>query len=405
MASKVSSSTIAILILSCGLISCDSAAGGRRPNNSGATIFNVMSYGAKPGTEEESSQAFVLAWRAACSFDRKAMVLIPPGVYILGETTFQGPCKNPTPVTVRLEGTLRAFSDLSAYPEKGWISFDEVSGLVLTGRGTIDGQGQNLWKYNDCDQDPNCKHLPASIYMTKVQNAWITSLKLINSMGFHMHVTNSERIVLRGLTITAPRDSPNTDGIHISKSRDVKVIRCIVKTGDDCISIGQGSSNVTVSMVTCGPGHGISVGSLGKVPNELDVQGLLVNNCTLISTNNGVRIKTYPASDPSKASGIVFADIVMEDVGNPIVINQNYGLKSTQPSMVKISDVTYHNIRGTTTSPVAVSLICSSGAPCLDIRLHNINLKLKGSGEVSSVCSNAIVAHVGVQIPPPCVSF
>lgn len=106
-------------------------------------------------------QAFIQAWRATCDFNGKAMLLIPPGNYILGETIFQGPCQGPAPVIVRLEGTLLALNDLSAYPEKGWISFDEINGLLLTGRGTIDGQGQNMWKYNDCNENPSCSKLPA----------------------------------------------------------------------------------------------------------------------------------------------------------------------------------------------------------------------------------------------------
>ncbi|EYU45531.1 hypothetical protein MIMGU_mgv11b0237182mg, partial [Erythranthe guttata] len=83
------------------------------------------------------------------------------------------------------------------------------------------------------------------------------------------------------------------------------------------VSIGQGSTNVchhrSITQLNCGPGHSISVGSLGKQPRELDVTGFIVKNCTLLGTTNGIRIKTYPASDPSKASGML----------NPIIIDQN----------------------------------------------------------------------------------
>ncbi|XP_073136141.1 exopolygalacturonase-like [Henckelia pumila] len=368
-------------------------------------IFNVLNYGAKPGKNQESTMAFVRAWNAACNFNGKAVVLIPRGVYTLGETVFQGPCKSEIPITVQLQGTLHAVADVSAYSGKGWISFDEVSGLIFTGGGVIDGRGPSLWKYNDCDTNPNCVHLPASIYMTKVNNAKIKAINLINSMGFHMHITNSYLIRLHTLTITAPEDSPNTDGMHISKSNAIRVSRSVIKTGDDCISVGQGSTNVSINKITCGPGHGISVGSLGKVPNELDVKGLIVKNCTLLGTTNGIRIKTYPASDISRASGMHFEDIIMESVKNPVIIDQNYGLKSTKPSMVKISDVIYQNIRGTTISPVAVNLMCSSGVPCQNVHFNNINLHLKDETRVTAACANVrVLGYSGLQIPPPCIS-
>lgn len=75
-----------------------------------------------------------------------------------------------------------------------------------------------------------------------------------------------------------------------------------------------------------------SVGSLGKYDNEMDVRGLIVKNCTLLATTNGVRIKTYAGSDPSAAAGLLFKDIRMEGVKNPIIIDQNYGRKGSSVS-------------------------------------------------------------------------
>lgn len=129
-----------------------------------------------------------------------------------------------------------------------------------------------------------------------------------------------------GLTITAPATSKNTDGIHIGRSTDdVKVLNTNISTGDDCISLGQGSRQITVQNVNCGPGHGISVGSLGKNPKEEATEHVLVKNCTISNTDNGVRIKTWPSSPgTSPITDMHFEDTIMVNVLNPVIIDQEY---------------------------------------------------------------------------------
>ena len=68
-----------------------------------------------------------------------------------------------------------------------------------------------------------------------------------------------------------------------------------------------------------------SIGSLGKVEDEIEVKGIRVKNCSLIGTTNGLRIKAWPGDKhPGGASDLLFSDITMENVKNPIIIDQEY---------------------------------------------------------------------------------
>lgn len=126
----------------------------------------------------------------------------------------------------------------------------------------------------------------------------------------------------------------------------------------------------------------------------------------MMDTDNGLRIKTYKDSDETIANNIHFSDIIMHKVRNPIFIDQEYGKKgSNKPSKVAISDVFFSNIQGTTTTKVAVNLMCSKAVPCERVHLNNINLQYVGPSDdtpFSSACANAKVDYAGTQSPPIC---
>ncbi|GMN63391.1 hypothetical protein TIFTF001_032470 [Ficus carica] len=364
-------------------------------------IFNVLSFGAKPGGRKDNTQAFVQTWVAACHYRGRARVLIPPGIYKLGPVTFAGPCSGPGPMVVHVQGTLKADTDISLYDEPQWFLFEAINGLVVIGSGTFDGQGESAWKYNNCQNNNDCVPLPSSIKLNKVANGVLRGITSLNSKGVHIFITQCQNIRLKRLHVFAPADSPNTDGIHISNANNVRISRTVIRTGDDCIGMIKGSTNIAINKVLCGPGHGISIGSLGKYQNEEDVRGIIVKNTTFLKTDNGIRIKTWPGSTPSQASGMLFQDLLMDNVRNPIIIDQGYcpnGCRK-EPSRVKISNVHYINIRGTSSSAVAVDFRCSPQFPCDNVHLYNVDLKHIGRGPATATCSNARVGLSGVVNP------
>ncbi|GAB4853002.1 hypothetical protein Ancab_017191 [Ancistrocladus abbreviatus] len=311
-----------------------------------------------------------------------------------------------------LLGNLKATTDLSKYGVgAGWVEFAWIDGLELTGGGIFDGQGAEAWAYNDCHTNYHCKLLPINVKFVGMNRTVVQNITSLNSKFFHIGVVECRDFRGSNINISAPRFSPNTDGIHIERSSRVSLSSSVIGTGDDCISIGQGNSDVTVKNITCGPGHGISVGSLGKYPNEQDVNGLVVKDCKITGTSNGIRIKTWPNSPgKSVATNMIFENIEMKNVRNPIIIDQSYcpfvfcSSKIQAPSRVKLSDIYFKNIRGTSLSTVAVTLDCSKRNPCQNIYLEDVHLELSASKEIypTSTCKNVKAKYIGTQIPAPC---
>ncbi|KAH0978231.1 hypothetical protein GBA52_027950 [Prunus armeniaca] len=263
---------------------------------------------------DDNASAFIKTWVAACrgNYSGPTKVLIPKGTFMTGPVIFQGPCtSSKEPILVEVEGYVKASTDLSLYASPEWFTFEMIDGLIITGEGTFDGQGESTWKSSGCKDKSSCAQAPSRI------------------------------------------DDKSVSQIHVS-------------------------------------------------------------NCTLRNTTNGARIKTWAAESAGEASDITYENIVMDQVQNPIVIDQNYGKKKstsgTRPggaaSKWKISNVHFRNIRGTSSRNIAVSLQCSSSNPCDGIEMADINFSYLGAAvkgtTLTTECYNANIAPKGVQIPPLC---
>ncbi|KAH8484412.1 hypothetical protein H0E87_028754 [Populus deltoides] len=368
-----------------------------------AAQHSVLSYGAKPDGKTDSTKAFAAAWAQACASTQPATISVPKGSFSLGQVRFQGPCKNRA-ILVRIDGTLVAPSDYKVIGNaKNWLMFEHVNGVTVSG-GTLDGQGAGLWSCKNSGK--GCPRGATSLEFSNSNNIAITGLASLNSQLFHIVINGCQNVKVQGVRVSAAGNSPNTDGIHVQSSTGVTILNSRIGTGDDCVSIGPGTSSLWIENVACGPGHGISIGSLGKESQEAGVQNVTVKTTTFTGTENGLRIKSWGRPSNGFARDILFQHAVMNNVQNPIVIDQNYcpGEKNCpgQVSGVKISDVTYQDIHGSSATEVAVKFDCSKKYPCTGIKLEDVKLTYKNQPAEAS-CSNAGGVASGLVQPTSCL--
>ncbi|KAJ6289562.1 hypothetical protein OIU76_025392 [Salix suchowensis] len=328
-------------------------------SNAASTTYNVMRFGAKPDGKTDATQPFLKAWSAACRSATPPTIYVPKGRYLLKAIVFRGPCKSK--ITFQIGGTLVAPADYRALGNsRYWILFIKINRVSVIG-GTLDARGAGFWACRKYRQ--NC---PVG-----------ASPKALTPMAF----TCKYRPELQ---------SPGST----------------LQTGDDCISIGPGTRNMVMSNIKCGPGHGVSIGSLGKEFNEDGVENIMLTNSVFSGSDNGVRIKSWAKPSNGFVRKVVFQNLIMKDVKNPIIIDQNYCPGNTgcprQTSGIKISRVTYKNIQGTSATAEAVTFDCSPSHPCRGIRLQDIKLTYNNKAATSS-CKNIGGTSTGVLMPESCV--
>ncbi|KAL8521542.1 hypothetical protein ACS0TY_011894 [Phlomoides rotata] len=374
-------------------------------------IFDITKYGAKTGADI-TQVTFKLHYTYIHSYifksTKASKIVIPPGIWNLRQAHLAGP--NKARIELRVAGIVQAYSDVKMLPNRqgDWITINYVHNFTLSGGGIFDGNGHDAWKLNDCNKNKSCLKLPINLSFNFIRNSTIHDVTSKNSKNFHVHCLECHQVVFVRFTVSAPADSPNTDGLHLSRSSSINVTDSIIMTGDDCISVGDGMSQLKVENVTCGPGHGISIGSLGKSVEEKDVTDIHVKNCTFINTQNGVRVKTWPSAPATlQITNLNFEDLVMVNASNPVIIDQQYCPSNLcnrhKPSLIQVSKIRIKNVKGTTSTQVAMTFSCSSSKPCKDVKIVDVDLTYSGNkGKITTHCANIKPTLGGKQIPPAC---
>ncbi|KAM7461461.1 hypothetical protein LguiA_029582 [Lonicera macranthoides] len=354
------------------------------PNVARAVVtYNVLSFGAKGDGVRDSTGPFLKAWASACSSTQSTTIYVPKGRYLLKNVEFRGPCKSK--IKVQIDGTLVAPLDYNAVGKsRSWILFIKVNRVGVVG-GTLDAKGFSFWSCHKSRS--NCP---------VVDNVQLGERHCDKRLNIDKQPAN--------VKIIAPDDSPNTDDIHVQGSTDVTIKGCNIRTVDDCVSIGPGTSGLRMERIQCGPGHGVSIGSLAREYNEAGVENVTLINSDFIGSDNGLRIKSWARPSTGFLKKILFQNIVMKNVENPIIIDQNYCPNKLncggKTSGVKISDVTYKNIVGTSATKVAVTFDCSPTTPCTSIMLQDVKLNYHNNTPQSLCDEEELHSFVLVTIPP-----
>lgn len=147
-----------------------------------------------------------------------------------------------------------------------------------------------------------------------------------------------------------------------------------------------------------------SIGSLGNHNSRACVSDITVSDSVIKTSNNGVRIKTWQGGSGA-VSRVIFQNIQMDTVRNPIIVDQYYCLSKkceNQTSAVYVSNILYSNIKGTyDVRSAPVHFACSDSVPCTNLTLSHVELiPSKGKVVRDPVCWNAYGTMLTQIIPP-----
>jgi polygalacturonase len=356
-----------------GLGAAALAAPARRP---GPAVYDVRTFGATPDGKSKSTDAIRKAIAAAAAAGGGTIVFAG-GVFVTG------PIHLKSNITLHVEAgaVLRFSSNFDDYlpmVRMRWegteiVNFspliygDKVENIAITGRGLIDGGGQPWWDYfrklkaehkrtgaypmdskwqkefarlntdrADWPDDRRSLEMgflrPPLIQILNCRKLSITDITLKDSPFWTVNPVYCDDVTVRGVTIQAPEDAPNTDGIDPESCRNVHISDCHIDVGDDCITIKSGrdrqgrriarpAENYTITNCTMLHGHGgVVIGS------EMSggARRIAISNCVFQGTDRGIRLKTTRGRG-GVVEDVRVSNIVMRDIkGEAITLNMFY---------------------------------------------------------------------------------
>ncbi|XP_058743056.1 probable polygalacturonase [Vicia villosa] len=301
-------------------------------------------------------------------------------------------------------------------PGGRYISFihgDGLQDVVITGEnGTIDGQGDewwNMWR-NKTLQFTR----PGLVEFANSKDIIISNVTFKDSPFWNIHPVYCSNVVVRFVTILAPHDSPNTDGVDPDSSSNVCIEDSYVSSGDDIVAVksgwdeygisyGRPSSNITIRRVNGSSAFaGIAVGSEASG----GVENVLAEHINLYNMGIGIHIKTNIGRG-GYIRNITLTNIYIKNARTGIKISGSVGDhpddKYDHNALPIVKGIRVENVWGV--KVLQAGLIQGiRNSPFTDICLSDINLR--GTNETKSrtpswKCSE--VSGVAHQVSPwPC---
>ncbi|XP_025829558.1 endopolygalacturonase 1-like [Agrilus planipennis] len=254
---------------------------------------------------------------------------------------------NGTLLLTRLQnGTRIIFRGIIRFEYEEWNGdFIVVSGSNITVIGEpghlFDCHGERWW---DSFGGNGGKLKPKFFKATNLNYSTVTGLNVRNTPKHVFSVTYCNHVVFSNIIIDNldgdTRGGHNTDGFDLNNSNDITIQNSSVVNQDDCLGIGSGT-NCNFFHNYCSGGHGISISTV--------VENVHVKNCTVVNSENGIRIKTA-VNATGHVLDIKYEDITMRNITNfGILVRGDYlnsGPTGHPTAGVIIRNFTLNNIHG-----------------------------------------------------------
>jgi polygalacturonase len=406
--------------------------------NQQARDFNITSFGAK-GDGVTVNTVSIQKAIDACHLAGGGRVVIPPGDFVTGTIVLSSSVNLCLEQGARLQGSLDTADYWFDGRKHGMIYAFQSTGISITGEGEINGRGSRFHQAGRAHigQDFNRKvtrqgahYLPPDpvpedgpigygsrpgmmVVLLQCEQVAIKDLTFTDSPEWCFRVADCDDVIVSGISIRNNLMIPNSDGIHCTTSRNVRISDCDIRAGDDAIIV---------------TGFGTQVGVSGDVTTKLDysardfgnktgyAENVVVTNCLLQSRSAGIRVGygvnpirncvfsnlvIYDSNrgvgvfsrDDGSIENILFSDIIIQNRihsghwwGNGEPIHVSAIRQDPEIAAGPVKNIRFRNIIAE--SEGGIVIYGTGESPVTDVMLENVSIRISGGANSESYGGN-----------------
>ena len=373
--------------------------------------YNVYDFGAIGDGYAKDTQAIQKAIDV-CSAQGGGRVLLSGGNFLTG-TLFM---KSNVELHIDVNAFLSGSSDINDYSldthkqlyrneshmDRCLIYSFNIENIALTGRGTINGQGE---KFHALPVEGGQPQRPMLLRYVNCKNIRMEGLRLRNPASWTNAFIGCQDIWADGLDIKS-RANWNGDGLDFDCCENVFVSNCKLDCSDDCIclqnsEVGKKCKNIMITntlMRSKWAGMRIGLLSCG------DIENVTVTNCVFQDVEcSALKIQS---AEGGIIKDMVFGNLVMENVQRPLFITLNefrerVDMPEKVPQTGSVMNLRFQHIQayGMPHSSTALrSCMIIDGVPgkyIENIFLSDIHYTAVGGGSILDAQRTEIPNHMG----------
>lgn len=368
-----------------------------------ADEYNITSFGAVGNGKKMNTESIQKAIDK-CYENGGGSVIIPAGDFLTGSIQLKSNVTLNLTTGARLIGS----KDLKDYPNIGYRhnEFGEVKSLIwsieannvsIIGNGEINFNGETFMdfktfnvnraiertdNYNDRQKkEAVVKFLERPnqpIFFHKCKNVRVNGISMRNSPCWTLTLSDCFKAVISSIMIDNNPQIPNSDGIHLTASKDVVITDCELYAGDDCIAItcitdwDNTSENIVVSnSVFSSRSACVRVGHQAS-----KIKNVIVSNIVMKDSNRGIAV--FSGKD-GYVENVSFENIIMQTQkyaggwwgkGEPLVV--------VAFENGRINDVSVSKIKASTENSIVIS-----GKHISNIKLQDWDMSIAQGNNIS----------------------